>query len=257
MPNFRLGLKPPVPGAVKLRFATYANYRKLPTPPAVFGHYDLVQDWGMLANDQWGCCAEAGPCHQEMLWTIQGGNPARFDDAATLRNYAEIAGFNPDAGPPGDNPTDNGSAISDVARFWRHTGIIDADGKRHKVAAYCELGVGDIRELATATYLFQSVGLGFEMPASAMTQTERNEPWDVVPGSHIEGGHYVPCVGRQPNGNFICVTWGRTQEFTPRFYQKYNNQGICCFSTEMLKNAKSIDGFDDKLLREDLAIIGR
>ena len=47
---YRLGLKDPRPGAVKLRFASYLNLRQLPTPPDHFGHADLITNWGMLGN---------------------------------------------------------------------------------------------------------------------------------------------------------------------------------------------------------------
>jgi hypothetical protein len=53
----------------------------------------------------------------------------------------------------------------------------------------------------------------------------------------------------------VGVSWGQLQLFTPRFYQTYNNQGICALSEEMLVKGASIDGFDDALLRKDLAYL--
>lgn len=251
---FKLGLKPPVPGQVRLRLATYLTIAQLPTPPEVFGHYELISNWEMLGNDLWGDCALAGACHQTMLWTTEGGNPAPFDTAAALANYSAVTGFNPNAGPSGENPTDQGTDVYSLAQYWQRTGMADSNGDHHQVAAVMDLNPGDLRELMIATYLFQSVGLGFDMPASAMQQTQAGQPWDVVADDGgIEGGHYVPSVGRLANGNFYIVTWGQLQQVTPAFYQKYNNQGIVCLSEEMLVNAKSIDGFDDVVLRQDLA----
>lgn len=255
MIGYKLGLKPPLPGEIRLRLATYFDFRLLPTPPSVFGHQDLISDWQMLGNDQWGNCAWAGACHQTMLWTKQGGNEAPFDTAAAIANYSEGTGFNPNAGPSGNNPTDQGTQISELANFWLTKGIVDAKGARHKVTAVADINPRDLREVATATWLFQSVGLGFNMPASAMDQSERGEPWDVTQyNRQIVGGHYVPAVGRLANGNIVVVTWGKLQEVTPRFYRKYNNQGIVCLSEEMLVNMKSIDGFDDETLRKDIAV---
>lgn len=249
----KLGLHDPQPGAIKLRFATYANYTTLPTPPDVFGHYDLITDWGMLGNDDWGDCALAGACHQTMLWTKEGGSQAPFDTPAALRNYHEVAGFDPNAGPPGSNYTDNGTDMGVLARHWQRKGIVDSNGAYHVVVAVMDLNPGDLRELWAATYLFQTVGLGFSMPATAMQQFEQGKPWDVVANDGgIEGGHYVPAVGRLANGNLLIVTWGKTQEVTPAFYQKYSNQGIVALSEEMLIESKSIDGFDDSLLKADL-----
>lgn len=251
---FRLGLKPPRPGAVRLRFATYLTIAALPTPPDVFGHYELVENWGMLGNDAWGDCAEAGACHQEMLWTTEGGHPAPFNTDAALANYSAITGFNQNAGPSGDNDTDEGTDMGDLAHFWQHTGIVDSNGVHHKVVAVMDLNPGDLRELWLASYLFQSVGLGFNIPQSAIDQTQAGQPWAVVANDGgIQGGHYVPAVGRVAGGNGLIVTWGQLQQITPGFYQKYNNQGIVALSEDMMVNAKSIDGFDDALLRQDLA----
>ncbi len=252
-PVGKLGLKPPVPGAIPLRMATYLDFNQLPDPPAEFGHYQLIDNWGVLANTSWGCCAESGACHQEMLWTKEGtGTAAPFDDAATLKNYSAISQFNPNAGPSDHNPTDTGTAMGDLARYWVNTGIVDANGTHHKIVAVMDMNPCDLRELWVATYLFQTVGLGFAMPASALNQTRVGQPWDVVADDGgIRGGHYVPCVGRA-GGNGVVVTWGRTQPFTPAFYSQYNNQGIVGLSEDMMAQAKSIDGFDDALLRDDL-----
>lgn len=250
---FKLGLHPPVPGAIKLRLATYLDFRQLPTPPIEFGHYQMVDNWGMLGNDEWGDCAFAGGCHQTMLFTTEGGNPAPFSTASALANYTAVTDFNPNAGPSGENPTDQGTAISALAQYWQTTGLVDDKGVRHKIVAFADLNPGDLRELWLASYLFQSVGLGFQMPASAMEQTRDGKPWDVVADDGgIDGGHYVPCVGRINATTGMVVTWGQLQPFTTAFYRKYNNQGIVALSEEMLVNAKSIDGFDDQLLRADL-----
>jgi len=246
----KLGLKAPVPGAIKLRFSTYANYRQLPTPPQEFGHYGLVTDWGMLANSTYGCCAWSGAEHQQMLWSKEAGGTATFDDACTLQNYA-ATGFSPD-----NADSDQGTDLGFLANYWQQTGILDAQGNRHKVVAVVDLNPGDIREIFTACYLFQSVGLGFALPDSAMTQTQEGKPWDVVHGANVVGGHYVPLVGVS-KGMAVGVTWGQTQAITKKFLTKYNNQGFVAFSEEMLVAAKSIDGFDDALLRDDLEQLGK
>src|SRR5271168_1330404 len=112
--SFKLGLKPFVPGQVPLRLATYLDFAKLPTPPANFGHLDLISSWGMLGNDQWGDCAEAAACHQEMLWAEEGKKPAQFTTTSALANYSDLTGFNPNSGPSGNNPTDQGTNLGDL-----------------------------------------------------------------------------------------------------------------------------------------------
>ena len=54
---FALGKKPARKDAIKFKFAAYFDVPKLPTPPAVFGHYQSVdEDWGVFGNDLYGDC---------------------------------------------------------------------------------------------------------------------------------------------------------------------------------------------------------
>ena len=257
----KTGLKDPRPGAIPLRFATYVDYSKLPTPPPEFGHMHLIEDWGMLGNDTYGDCAPVGGIHQTEYFCALGQTDAPFSTETALKNYSEITGFSlvdPQGVPyPLDrpNPTDKGTDLGDLAAHWQNVGLVDDNGKRHKIVAAVDFNPGDLRELWVASYLF-SVTLGFALPDSAEEQTQRGLPWDVVPGATIVGGHCVPAFSKLAHYG-VGVTWGQPQLFTPRFFQTYNNQGFVGFSEEMLHDAKSIDGFDDALLRDDLAELAK
>jgi hypothetical protein len=265
----KLGLKPAVPGAVKLRLGTYLNWRELPQPPTHFGHADLVKNWGMMANgaaednppglpDGAGCCAFAGPVHQTMLWCAEGQRPAPFSAESTLENYSAVTGFriiDPITGapyPPDQNPTDQGTALDDMAKYWRTNGLIDDDGNAHKILAYVDMNPGDLRELWLVSWLFQSACMGYELPESALEQSQAGVVWDVVPGSPIAGGHCVPTMARLSETWGLGVSWGKKQPFTDRWFTTYNTQGIAALDEEMLINARSIDGIDDAMLRDDL-----
>src|SRR6202035_3127836 len=98
-----------------LLFRTYVQEAALPTPPAQFGHETLFgpKAWGMLGNDEWGDCAWAGPAHETMILTTEGGHAASFTTAGVLSDYSAGTGFDPNAGSPGSNPTDKGSNVRD------------------------------------------------------------------------------------------------------------------------------------------------
>jgi hypothetical protein len=212
----------------------------------------MVKNWGMLGNDEWGDCAIAGPLHQIMFNCAESGTSVNVDTDAALQNYAEITNFDINAGPSGENPTDNGTAIEVMADHWLNTGLLDSDNKRHKIVAFVDLNPGDTRELWTAMYLFGSAGLGFALPDTAQDQTARGEAWDVVSGAQIEGGHYVPVFNKFSADMNCGVSWGNPQPFTTRFFQTYNNQGVVVLDEEMLINMRSLDGFDDAQLRDDI-----
>jgi hypothetical protein len=258
MSEVKLGLLPPIPGAVKLRLATYVNWREMPEPPTVFGHYDLVKVWGMMANgaapdnppglpDGAGCCAFAGPVHQTMLWAAEAQRSAPFSARSTLLNYSNVTGFE-----IGNPRTDTGANLDDMASYWRTNGMIDDDGNAHKILAYVDMNPGDLRELWLVSWLFQSACMGYDLPESAINQAEEGVIWDVVPGSPIAGGHCVPTIGRLADPLGMGLTWGKPQPYTARWHQTYNTQGIAALDEEMMMLAKSIDGIDDAMLRDDL-----
>lgn len=242
-----LGKTPARPDAISFKFAEYFTAAMLPTPPAVFGHYGAVNYWGQLGNNHYGDCVLAGAAHETMLWTAMAGDIAAFDDAVVLSDYAAITGFN-----AGDPNSDQGTDMQEAASYRRKTGLLDVSGNRHIVDAYVAPAVGDVNELLTATYLFGAVGIGVRFPTTAMAQFDAGKPWSVVPGARIDGGHYVPCVGRAANGNLVIVTWGRTQEMEPPFFELYNDENVAYLSLEMLKNSASPEGFDLTALENDL-----
>lgn len=250
----KYGKLPARPDAVKLRAAAYLDMSKMPAVPAVFGHQALVDSWDVLGNDVHGNCVWAGAGHETMLWNAEGGRTITVTTRNVLDAYAAVTGFD-----PAEPTTDRGTDMEFAARYRRTTGIVDSDGNRHTVAAYAGLAVGDLDELALAAYLFGAVGIGFAVPAYSERQFHQGRPWDVTTDPDVDdtilGGHYVPVVGRDADGNFLVVTWGRLQPMTPAFYRKYNDESIVYFTDEMLSGGKSPEGFDDNQLRADLKLI--
>jgi hypothetical protein len=185
MPGLRLGKTPATDDSRDLLFTKYLDTTQIPSAPAEFGHETLFppKGWGMLGNDEWGDCAWAGPAHETMLLSTEGGHPATFTTAGVLSDYSAGTGFNPKAGPSGHNPTDRGSNVRDVLRYRRKTGIIDAAEKRHKIGAFVKLEPKNLTQIYQAMYLFQTVGIGIEFPGSAMEQFNEGKPWSVVPGA--------------------------------------------------------------------------
>lgn len=256
MRELKLGKLPATRDERDLVFARYVDTTRLPTPPARFGHEDVFppKGWGMLGNDEWGDCAWAGPAHETMLLVAAGGGSVSFTTDGVLSDYAAGTGFDPSQGPPGRNPTDRGSNVRDVLGYRRSTGIVDAHGTRHTIRAYVRLDQTNLQEIYQALYLFEVVGIGIEFPASAMQQFDAGEVWDVVPGSSIEGGHYVCCVGR--TDTIQVVTWGALQGMTERFLERYCDEAWAYVSTEELHKGKTLEGFDMEQLDRDLAALG-
>lgn len=230
----RLGKTPARPGSVALSFGSVFRAAALPVPPASFGVQSGVS-FGMLANDRYGDCVEAGAAHETEVMLAAVGMVARFTDTDVLEDYAAMTGF-----VPGDDSTDQGTDMQVAAAYRQKIGVRDATGARHRIAAYAALRTGDVAEIALAAYLMGAAGFGMQFPSSAEDQFNAGEPWSVVAGDRIEGGHYVPIVGRAPGGNLVCVTWGRAHEVTPGFYQRYCDESIAYVSQEFLQSISNL-----------------
>jgi hypothetical protein len=245
----KLGKKPARPDAVRFKFSAFFDKNKLPTPPAVFGHYKNVQEWGVFKNDEYGDCVWAGAAHETMMWGSEVSKRVTFTDKNVLSDYTAVTGFNPN-----DLNTDGGTDMEMAASYRRKTGVLDANGHRHKIDSYIALKKGSISDLMLSTYLFGATGVGIMFPDSAMKQFDAGKIWSIVPGEpEPTDGHYIPVVGRNSAGNILCVTWGRLQAMTPEFYMKYNDESIAYVSLEPLATRLvSPEGFDISLLRADL-----
>ena len=245
--NLCLGLNPPRPNSIKLKFSVYTDLAALPKIPADFGHEEYVPpiNWGMLGNDQYGDCVVAGGAHEHMLWAKMGGNNITFNATDVLADQRAINGGIPNGPMVG---TDMQSAASYRLKY----GLLGADGHRHKIAAYVALRPGDLRELYAAMYLFGAVGVGIQVTSAQIDQFRRQKAWAVSAGRY-EGGHYVPCMALR--SNIVCVTWGRFQAMRPSFYASENMQTVAYISQEALTNQKSPEGFDYQALLADLQAI--
>ena len=201
----------------------------------------------MLGNDQYGDCVWAGAAHETALWNRESAHQVLFTDTAVLSDYSAVTGFT-----PSDPSTDQGTDMQLAASYRKKKGVKDANGRRHKIAAYLSITPGDVQEHLLAAYLFGAVGIGIKFPQSAMHQFNTGQPWTVVNGSPIEGGHYIPLVARR-NNMLVCVTWGKTQPLTDAFLKAYNDESIVYVSTEALTAGKSLEGFNKQQLLADLA----
>lgn len=234
--------------SVNLKLAAYLDTSVvLAHIPAAFGHDSLVPSFDVLGNDDVADCVFAGAAHETVLWCKESGEDVTFTAASVLSDYTAITGYDPN-----DPATDRGADMQVVASYRRRIGVVDSTGRRHKVGGYVALTPGDPDQLAAAAYIFGSVGVGLRIPDYAMTEFDEGNPWSVRHGvPEIVGGQYVSVTGRNDNGNFRVITWGKVQEMTPGFYRRYCDEVLVYFSQAFLASPLSPEGFDrDRLVRD-------
>jgi hypothetical protein len=229
---FKDGRRPPHPEHThpRIKFAQIrGNAAALPPHPSLVDYVTRVADWPMYLNDRYGDCVWAAIGHIIEAATTYGmGTTIKVTDADLTKGYHDVTGFDPD-----DPSTDQGTVIQDALSYWRKTGV-----GGHKILAYAQVDVSNAEEIAEALWLFGHLELGINFPSTAMDQYDAGEPWDVVPGASIEGGHAVNLgqartsakvplerrarlLGKNARGNYEVVTWGRVVEMTPAFWDAY------------------------------------
>ena len=245
--KYKLGKQPARPNSIPMKFASYFDAAKLPKPPPVLGHELIGHDWGMLGNDQHSDCTFAGGAHETMIFGHMGSRKqaVNFTTENVLADYTVLS------------PNDDGCDMAAVAEYRRTVGLMDATGVRHKIDAYVALPPGDADTLALAIYLTGAVGIGINTPDNVDKLFDAHLPWDITPGTRIEGGHYIPAMLRSSAGLFGVVTWGGIQGVYPDFISKYCDESVMYISLEILEaRGLSPDGFGIDEIRRDIAALG-
>jgi hypothetical protein len=202
-------------------------------------------DWGLLGNDIWGDCTCAGACHLAQAQSTNAGSPLHGTTDQALALYTAVTGFDPNAGPSGNNPTDNGAACTDVLNYWQKTGIelTDANGKTvlNKIVGYAALDVTSVAQMKYAAYIFGGAYLGINLPQQCEDETDN---WNFASGLPIAGGHCIVQVGEGSAGGKI-VSWGMVIPFSNQFALSYEDEAYCVISESWLnQQGKSPSGLD-------------
>jgi hypothetical protein len=188
----------------------------------------------MFGNDVHGDCVIAGRAHQTLRFEdIEQGSVLMIKESEVLKEYFKETG-----GP------DSGLIVLDSLNEWRTRGW-SAAGKKFFIKAFSQLTPSNHTQIKTAIYLDVGVGLGLSLPISAQAQVQTGKPWDVVGGSSGApgswGGHYVFVPGYTKLGP-VCVTWGKKQQMTWKFFDKYCDEAYAIFdAVDTAKKKKAID----------------
>jgi hypothetical protein len=241
----KLGKLPVRTDVRTLRVERYIDRAKLPTPPSTLDLSDRVSDWPMYANDRIGDCTTAAAGHMIEAWTAESrGQAVEISERAVLTAFDAVKQVDPASG-------EEGAVVIDVLNYWRQQGI-----GRHMIGAFARVPVHDHALARTAAWLFGGLYLGVDLPLTARDQ----HVWDWIgsltgpakPGSW--GGHAIDVV-RYDDGGVTVVTWGRLQQVTWEFWERYVDEVYAILSTDFLNQGKSPDGFDLPSLQADLALV--
>jgi hypothetical protein len=234
-----LGRKAPT-GAPRVKLTASMVPAAAFVPPPAVDWYSKVpaSSWGMDGNDRVGDCTCAEVDHSTKARQVAAGNPeVASTDGEVLAAYSAVTGYDPSkTRPDGSNPTDQGAVMQDVRDYWRKHGIT-LGGKLDKLTLFASVDHTDLALIRWCVDRFGAVALGINFPDTAMEQFDAGEPWDVVKGAKIEGGHAISMVGYDARYAYV-VTWGKVQPMTWAFFAKYVEEAWTDVSTDWV-NASS------------------
>ena len=235
MTDLKLGALPPKRPFGLATMATYAK-GKLPAPPAKVA-VPAVSPWRMMDNDRLGCCTVSGIGHALMAWNAEVHQHDHIPtDSEIEKEYFELTGG-----------ADAGCVEADVLQQWHQVGMFG-----HKIPGYAPVNVHDLKGFHQAVAFYGAAYLGVALPESAQEQFAADQPWTVVPGSPIAGGHCIVAVGYDQHYVQI-ITWGKVVNVSYPWLATYMSECWAILPHQFESAGKDGAGIDLKSLQADLA----
>jgi hypothetical protein len=247
--NMRLGKRPRRDDPRTLKLARYLFPKALAAPlapPASCDYTRGIKDWGMMLNDQLGCCTIAAVGHAVQVWSANASDEITVPDSTILSYYERWDAYNPD-----DPSTDQGGVELEVLNDWRQQGFAG-----HTLDAYAAIDIQNRGHVQAAIWLFGGVYLGVALPLLAQAQ----EVWDVAGDSADAqagswGGHAI-YLAAYDEKVLTCITWGQLKRLTWAWFEKYCDEAYAPVSKEWIKSSGiAPSGFDFATLEADLKLV--
>ena len=242
MTGLKLGKRPAVRPHGLADLAVYAK-GKLPEPPASVP-VPSVADWGMMDNDRLGCCTISGAGHLILATSAEvSGHELAPTDSEIEQQYFEITGGE-----------DSGCVEAEVLKLWHTQGLFAVDSPTQcsapdKIAGYAPVNPKDVTAVHQAVAFYGACYIGVALPESAQQQFGAGQPWTVVPGSPIEGGHCIVLVSY--DSQYVqAVTWGAVVNVSYPWLQKYMDEAWAVIPSAFVEAGRGPELDMDSLLAD-------
>ena len=245
----KFGRRAPHVGKPKLFLQHYLSFfgaLALPKPPASADWTSKISKWPMMLNDQLGDCVIAAMGHLTEVFSHYGrGRTLTPSDKTVLKAYEEIGGYN-----PSDPNSDQGCVVTDALDHWSK---IKFSGR--KIDAYAALNPHDRTELSLSTWIFGNVFFGVALPDNWQAAIDAGQPWTdtrLPPDPNM--GHAICAVAYNATGPIV-VTWGRLQQCSWAWIEKYADEAYCVLAADWEYHATTPAGVDLATLKSDFAAL--
>lgn len=238
----KLGKKAPRLDRRTLKLAKYLPFAPIQTPAWDWTRWLGVSDYGEMLNDNLGDCTIAAIGHGIQILTGAVGKMLTLPDSDILAAYEQWDGY-----VNGDPSTDQGGVMLDVQKDWRQKGL-----GGHFITAFGSIDPSNTDNIKRCIILFGGVNIGVQLPVSAQRQI--GGVWDVVARDGGMWGGHNPWVPTFNATGPVCITWGKLQQMTWAFWNKYCDESYAAISMDFLRaTGKTVTGLELSMLQDDLA----
>jgi hypothetical protein len=210
--NFKLGKLPQRIDPRTFQLKKLLIKKNLPPLPVIYdidSTFPNFSDTNMYGNDKYGDCVIAGRAHMTLRFEdFEQSQLIKITDKEVENEYFKESGGK-----------DSGLVMLDSLNEWRKLGWT-ASGKLYNIYAFAQIKIKNHNEVKYSIYLLRGAYTGFSVPQSAIDQFNAGQPWTVISGSPIVGGHCVYIKAYNATGP-VCVTWGAEQQMTWEFWDTY------------------------------------
>lgn len=207
----KLGRRPPK-NAPALKFSSFMLAPgSIPAHPATEDYLATLSNWQVLGNDVAGDCNAVTWANMRRLVTAALAKEYYPTQAQVWEFYkTQNQQFDPNGSADTNGPgsaADQGMEIQTGLEYLHQHG--GPDGV--KPVAFAKVDVSNKDEIEAALAVFGGLWLGVVVLDANMQEFDKGQPWTLVAGSQVDGGHAILAGGYDPQVKFI--TWGRETEF--------------------------------------------
>jgi hypothetical protein len=218
-PTLKFGKLPPKASPHTLDLKKYLLPKLLPLPATKRAWEYAVPPgtWKMLGNDKRGNCVIVAVLHWIMAATATLKRPVTFTEAQAFQLYSDVTGFDPTQDNQfGDNPTDQGTAWTDMLAHWQTKGVYG-----HFIRAWAAIDYKSLKALKQGIDLFGGILVGGQITESMEKQFSEGKPWNKPFKGSVLGLHGYPLLGYGREGE-KGVTWEKLHPMDPNIISTFD-----------------------------------
>lgn len=244
MPDVKFGRRPPKNHPALLLGPSLTGIA--PAHPVSVDYLASLSNWKVLGNDQYGDCVSVGVANMRRSTTAA----LSTETYASLNEVLDFYKTQNPSFPAEDNGMDMQTALEYLVAHGGPDGV--------KALAFAKVDHANLAEMDAAVAIFGGVFVGINVLAANMTEFDRQQPWDYIAGSPVDGGHAVWAGGYNAadiRNDIRFITWAKETSFTDAFVSHQMDEAWVVVWPEHLGSKAFLAGVDLTQMAADYAAL--